>query len=226
MSGFADVTIPEKLEPERSIAGSLALNRQWIGSETAISVDVSTFYTYFTNKLILRNGHMAGSTIYINSDFAYSAGTELQGTVSTSSGWTFDAGGRLSQVRYEDEHAVMRNAEFQNQYTLNFGLRKGFSPSGVTAEVSNAVYGPQFLPEGRGRDKSPAYVIWDLGLSKAWTSITLSASVKNVFDWTQPDDPYLRDAETDNLILDSALIYGPLLGRTAALSLSWRWNEK
>ncbi|MBK6909319.1 MAG: TonB-dependent receptor [bacterium] len=226
MSGFADVTVPTKLEPERSVAGSLALNRQWVGSTTALSLDVSTFYTYFSNKLILRNGHMAGSTIYINSDFAYSAGTELQGTFTTTSGWTFDAGGRFSQVRYEDEHAEMRNAEFQNQYTLNFGLRKDFARSGITAEVSNAVYGPQFLPEGRGREKSPDYVIWDLGLSKSWKAVTLAASVKNLFDWTQPDDPYLRDAETDHLILDSSLIYGPLLGRTAALSLSWRWNEK
>jgi outer membrane receptor for ferrienterochelin and colicins len=225
MSGFADVTVPEELKPERSVAGSIALNRQWLGRSVGFSLDISTFYTHFTSKLILRNGHMAGSTVYINSDYAYSAGTELQSTVTTTSGWTLDLGGRLSQVRYEDEHGDMRNAEFQNQYTLNGSLRKSFTRKGITAELSNAVYGPQFLPEGRGRDKSPAYVIWDLGVSKAWKSVTLSASVKNLFDWTQSEDPYLRDAQTGNLLLDSSLIYGPLLGRTAALSLSWKWNE-
>lgn len=225
MSGFADVSVPDELKPERSVAGSVALNRQWLGRQMGFSLDISTFYTHFTSKLILRNGHMAGSTIYINSDFAYSAGTELQTAVTTTSGWTLDTGGRLSQVRYEDEHGDMRNAEFQNQYTLNSSLRKSFARSGVTAEISNAVYGPQFLPEGRGREKSPAYVIWDLGVSKAWKDITLSASVKNLFDWTQSEDPYLRDSQTGNLLLDSSLIYGPLLGRTVAMSLSWKWNE-
>lgn len=225
MSGFADVTVPDELKPERSVAGSVALNRQWLGRKVGFSLDVSTFYTHFTSKLILRNGHEAGSTVYINSDFAYSAGTELQTTVTTTSGWTLDAGGRLSQVRYKDEQGDMRNAEFQNQYMLNSSLRKSFAKSGITAELSNAVYGPQFLPEGRGREKSPAYTIWDLGLSKAWKNVTLSASLKNLFDWTQSEDPYLRDPQTGHLILDSSLIYGPLLGRTAALSLSWNLNE-
>lgn len=226
MAGFANVAVPSTLEPDRSIAGSVAVNRQWIGREAALNLDVSTFYTHFTKKVVLRYGDHADHTVYANSPKAYSAGAELQASLTTTSGWSVDAGGRLSQSKYEDEGGVMRNAEFQNEYTVTSSLRKSFQKANVTAELSNAVYGPQFIPAGRSREKSPAFTTWDLGVSKAWKSFIVSASVKNVFGWTQSDDPYLRDSQTGNLLLDSSLIYGPLLGRTAALSLSWKWNEK
>jgi outer membrane receptor for ferrienterochelin and colicins len=226
MAGFANVAVPNTLLPDRSIAGSIAVNRQWIGREAAFTLDVSTFYTHFTRKVVLRYGEHADHTVYTNSPNAYSAGSELQAGLTTTSGWSLDTGGRLSQVKYEDETGAMRNAEFQNEYTVSSSLRKSFQKVNVTAELTNAVYGPQFIPAGRSREKSPAFTTWDLGVSKAWKSFTLSASVKNLFDWTQPDDPYLRDGQTGYLLLDSSLIYGPLLGRTAAVSLSWKWAEK
>ncbi|MCC6476813.1 TonB-dependent receptor [bacterium] len=225
MAGFANVAVPSTLEPDRSIAGSFAVNRQWVGREAAFTLDVSTFYTHFTRKVVLRYGDHADHTVYTNSPKAYSAGAELQAGFTTTSGWSLDAGGRISQSKYKDEMGVMRNAEFQNEYTLSSSLRKSFPKANVTAELSNAVYGPQYIPAGRARDKSPAFATWDIGVSKAWKQFTLSASVKNLFDWTQSDDPYLRDEQTGDLLLDSSLIYGPLLGRTAALSLAWRWSE-
>ncbi len=103
MAGFANVEVPKTLLPDRSTAGSLAINKQWLGREVGLTVDLSTFYTHFDRKVILRYGSEAGETVYTNSQSAYTAGAELQTTLSLNPGWTFDVGGRISEVRYEDE---------------------------------------------------------------------------------------------------------------------------
>ncbi|MCB9358110.1 MAG: outer membrane beta-barrel protein, partial [Calditrichaeota bacterium] len=223
-AGFENVIVPKTLAPERSTAGSFAVNRQWVTSSFAVNADVSTFYTHFDDKVVLRYGHHAGETVYANSPEAYSLGTEVQAGVSLTSGWTFDAGGRVSKVRYDDGTGAFRNAEFQSVYTGNAGLTKLIRHYNLTAELNAALYGPQYLPEGRAREKSPAFAIWNLGLSKAWQRVTLSGTVNNLLDWTQPDDPYLRD-ENGRLLLDSSLIYGPQLGRTFSLALTWRYGS-
>ena len=223
MAGFANVEVPNTLAPDRSTAGSLGLNKQWLGREVGLTLDLSTFYTHFDRKVVLRYGHHAGETVYTNSSNAYTAGGEVQATLSFNSGWTLDAGGRVSDVRYEDQNGVMRNAEFQNKYTANASIRKAFASKGITTEISSAVYGPQYIPEGRSRSESPVYAIWNLGVTKSWKTVSLSGSVNNLFDWTQSDDPYLRD-DQGRLLLDSSMIYGPLLGRTFALALTWRYG--
>lgn len=223
MAGFANVEVPNTLAPDRSTAGSLGLNKQWLGREVGLTLDLSTFYTHFDRKVVLRYGEMAGQTVYTNSSNAYTSGGEVQATLSFNSGWTLDAGGRVSEVRYEDQDGVMRNAEFQNKYTANASIRKAFASKGITTEVSSAIYGPQFIPEGRSRSESPVYAIWNLGVTKSWKTVSLSGSVNNLFDWTQSDDPYLRD-DQGRLLLDSSMIYGPLLGRTFALALTWRYG--
>ncbi len=221
MAGFANVVVPKTLEPDRSTAASLGINRQWIASSHGLTLDVSTFYTHFDRKVILNYGHHVGETIYTNSPSAYTAGAEVQATLSFTSGWTIDAGGRASDVRYEDQTGVMRNAEFQNKFTGSASLRKNFAKHGLTTELSSAVYGPQDIPGGRSRSKSPTYSIWNLGMTKSWKTFSVSGSVNNLLDYTQPDDPYLRD-ENGRILLDSAMIYGPLLGRTYSLALTWR----
>ncbi len=222
-AGFENVIVPKDLAPERSTAGSFAVNRQWLTSDFAVTSDVSVFYTHFDDKVILRYGEHHGETVYANSPEAYSLGSEIQAGLSLNSGWSLDAGGRVSKVRYDDGTGTFRNAEFQSVYTGNAGITKRFAQRGITAEVNAGVFGPQYLPDGRGRDKSPAFAIWNLGLTKDWKSVSLSGSVNNLFDWVQPDNPYLRD-ENGRLLLDSSLIYGPQLGRTISLAMTWRYG--
>lgn len=222
-AGFENVIVPSTLAPERSTAGSFAINRQWVNTNYAVTADVSTFYTHFDDKVVLHYGEHHGETVYANSPEAYSLGSEVQTGLSLNSGWSLDLGGRVSKVRYDDGTGTFRNAEFQSVYSGNASLMKKFTQKGITTELSAGVFGPQYLPEGRNRDKSPSYAIWNLGLTKSWKQVSLSGSVNNIFGWTQPDDPYLRD-DTGRLLLDSSLIYGPQLGRTFALALTWRYG--
>lgn len=222
-AGFENVIVPKELAPERSTAGSFAVNRQWVNTDYAVTSDVSVFYTHFDDKVVLHYGEHHGETVYANSPEAYSLGTEVQTGLSLTSGWGLDLGGRVSKVRYDDGSGTFRNAEFQSVYSGNASLTKKFAQKGITTELSTGIFGPQYLPEGRNRDKSPAYAIWNFGLTKSWKQLSVSGSVNNLFDWTQPDDPYLRD-ENGRLLLDSSLIYGPQLGRTFSLALTWRYG--
>lgn len=224
-AGFENVVVPEELEPERSWAGSFAVNRQWAGRVMGVMLDLSLFYTQFDNKVILAYGSELGQTTYTNSDEAYSTGAELQASWTHISGWSLDLSGRRSEIMYKNEQG-WNHAHLQHLYTGNAALARSWSNPGFKVELIADFFGPQYLPEGRVSGKTPAYSIWELGFSKDWNQITLAAVVKNLFDWTQPDSPYLRDPATGRLLLDSSLFYGPLLGRTFHISLGYRFGSQ
>ncbi len=48
-----------------------------------------------------------------------------------------------------------------------------------------------------------------------------SLIVRNLFNWTQSDNPYQRDAHSGRLIPDAALFYGPVLGRTVHVGFNY-----
>lgn len=129
-------------------------------------------------------------------------------------------GGSRSQVRYHDGR-IWRDAEMQYTYSADCALAKTWRVTGWKAEIAANVYGPQFLPEGRGREKSPPYVLWDTRIAKSWNRFELSLVARNLFDWTQSDNPYLRELDTGRLEPDAALAYGPLLGRVVYLGMAY-----
>jgi outer membrane receptor protein involved in Fe transport len=110
---------------------------------------------------------------------------------------------------------------FQNRYTGTGSLEKIWSNIGLSSELSSTLYGPQKLPEGRTRSVSPSYVLVDWRIAKSLGAFEIGASVKNLTDWTQPDNPYYYNPSTGKRGIDSGLYYGPLLGRTFFVSLTY-----
>ncbi len=224
-AGFDNVVIPRDLKAERSFNTSLTINYRSVSVTRAIQIDLTGFYTVFDNKAILAFGDHTVGTIYSNADDAYSRGIELQTTWTHQSGLTLKGGGTLSDVHYMD-NSGWHHAELQNQFTANLTTLKNWKESAFTAELSGNVYGSQYLPAGRDRSKSPVYVILNTGLSKSFGALRLALSISNLTDWVQPDDPFVADAAGSGKIVDSALIYGPLLGRTFRTSLDYTFGKK
>ncbi|MBU1937746.1 TonB-dependent receptor, partial [bacterium] len=223
-AGFEHVLIPNNLEPEKSFGSSFAVNYRWIQKLYSITADVNTFYTTFNNKVILAYGHEAGTTIYSNAEDAYSRGVELKLAWRHLMGWTVKLGATLTDVHYKDASG-WHEIHLLNRYTGNSALKKSWASIGMSAEISAALYGPQKLPEGRNLSVSPAYTLWDIRVAKTWNSIEAFASVNNLTDYTQPDDAYVTDPMTGKTQFDSSLLYGPLLGRTFHLGLTYSFNR-
>lgn len=219
-AGFDNVLIPDNLKPERSVAGSFSVNRQWLRRNYSVTADLNAFYTVFDNKVILAYDDHIGTTMYSNAQDAYSRGVELKLTWRDVRGWVLKLGGTRTEVQYMDAMG-WHEVHLQNRYTGSSSLEKNWVSAGVSAEVSADLYGPQKLPEGRSRAMSLTYTLWNLRVSKEMGPFELSGSVKNLTDWTQPDNPYLYDAVMGRRLFDSSMLYGPLLGRTFHLSLSY-----
>ncbi|MBM3324779.1 MAG: TonB-dependent receptor, partial [Calditrichaeota bacterium] len=130
-----------------------------------------------------------------------------------------------TDIRYKDVSG-WNEPHLQNRYTANGTLGKTWSRVGLSTGLSASLYGPQKIPEGRGRSASPTYALWDWRLSKSLGPLELAASVQNLTNWTQADNPYSYDPITGRRVLDSGLYYGPLLGRTFHLSLAYSWGGK
>jgi len=223
-AGFENVLVPNELKPEKSLAGSFAVNYRWIQKSYSITTDVNTFYTTFNNKVILAYSNDIGTTVYSNAEDAYSRGVELKLAWRHLLGWTVKLGATMTDVSYKDATG-WHEIHLQNRYTANSSLKKSWASIGMSAELSAALYGPQKLPEGRNLSESPAYTLWDMRIAKTWSSIEAFASVNNLTNYMQPDDAYAIDAVTGETKFDSALLYGPLLGRTFHLGLTYSFNR-
>ncbi len=219
-AGFDNVIIPNDLNPERSISSSLSLNYRKATPEFFLNVDITGFYTGFNDKAVLSYADHVGSTIYANADDAFSRGVELQVAWGNSGGWQISGGGTLSDVKFKSADGWEQEA-MQNLYTGNIILRHNRAWYQLRPFLKFNFYGPQNLPEGRSRSESPSYITADTRISRAFGSVTATLSVNNLTDWVQPDDPFVTDPNNGNKVVDSAMIYGPLLGRTVQLSVGY-----
>lgn len=219
-AGFDKINLPVSLKPERSLNTGLTVSYQHLQPNYAFNVDVTGMMTTFQNMAILAfTDHHIGETHYSNADDGYSRSLEVQTGINYRSGWSLNAGGTITDVQYMVNDR-WRRVQLQNHYTANLGINKEWVMSAINAGVTTTLFGPQTLPEGRSRELSPVYFILDANASKKWNKLSLTLSLKNLTDWVQPDKPLQIDPD-NNRIIDAAMIYGPTLGRTVQLGLSW-----
>ncbi|MBU0690474.1 TonB-dependent receptor [bacterium] len=223
MAGFENMTLDEQLKPERSVAFSAALSQRWTTRSYTARVDANLFLTDFSSKAIIKLGD-GNSVLYTNASAAFARGFELQAQWLHQNGWKTKAGFSRSQNRYY-LNGMWHDSHLQYTYTADGMLGRDWKRSGISADVNANVYGSQYLPMGRGRDKSPTYVLWNTSVRKAWNNFSASFGVNNIFDWLQSDEPYYFDPVTGRISPDTALFYGPILGRTFTLSLGYNFKS-
>lgn len=219
-AGFDNVQVPQSLKPERSLNHSLTLNFKTADFNNAVQVDLTAFHTSFENKVALAYGDHAGMTRYSNADDAYTQGLELQATWNNIRDWTVDVGGSWNDVQYKDAGGWHID-EMRNYWTGSLTALKKWREPAISADVNARIYGPQKLPASRRRTESPVFFVVDAGISKQIKDLTLAFSISNLTDWIQPDNPFVVAAGGAGQVIDSAMIYGPLIGRTFRASLSY-----
>jgi outer membrane receptor for ferrienterochelin and colicins len=219
-AGFDNLNVPEDLKAERSYGGSLTAQYRSGVSDRSYHIDVTGFYTRFDNKVVVAYGHAeTGEVVYANADDAFSRGVEVQLGYAFDPGWIATVQGTVSEIEYNDG-VQWRREEMRPAFTAGASLVKEWTIQGVRAHANVRVFGPQELPDGRGRDESPTYAMVDLGVRKSWDRFSVSLNAENIADYVQPDDVFTLDPTTGKRRLDSAMIYGPQLGRTVSLTLS------
>jgi outer membrane receptor for ferrienterochelin and colicins len=231
-AGFDGIEVPASLKPERSLALSAGLRWLPAAAEGRWMVDATLFRTDFEHKVILSWDDTAGITRYANADEAYSRGVELRAEWRPTPTVRVEGGGTISQVRYRSsvaghaghaEPGLWHREHLNPAWTARAQMRHLWVAASLESALTLRSTGPQALPAGRARGESPVYHLVDLDLQRVLGPWTLGLRVENLTDWIQPDSPLVDDG--NGRTVDSALIYGPMLGRTVLLRVQWELQK-
>ena len=252
LTGAREVIIAEALEPERSWNINLNYLRKIYASDGWFaSLDVSAFYTRFSNQILPDYDTNPNQIIYRNLDGrSVSRGLSANLDLVFPGGLKFLLGATLQDVSNTDADGVTTRQILTEQYSGTWAVTYTFHSLHLSLDYTGNLYGPMRLPllgdlDPR-REYSPAWSIQNIqGTYRGIPGIEIYAGVKNLLNWTpdrgnpfliaRAEDPFDRDvvfdpagnpvATPDNpyaLTFDPSYVYAPNQGIRAFAGLRYR----
>ncbi|MNK01346.1 Colicin I receptor precursor [compost metagenome] len=199
LTGAREVVIAEKLNPERSFNGNLNYVKKITTDFLSLGLDITGFYSYFTNKIVgdfdtdpnkiiydNLNGHAISQGVSLNTDLTFTFPLKVLAGVSYMDVFQMQDKGTGNLERTQQLHAPKWSGTFVATYTF---------PKGVSIDLTGNWYGPMrlpILPNDYRPEYSPWFCIANLQLTKKFTyGLEFYGGVKNIFDFV-PADPILR----------------------------------
>ncbi|QHT67968.1 TonB-dependent receptor [Rhodocytophaga rosea] len=228
LTGARTVVIENDLQPEASYNATLNLNQGYTFGESAGSVDVDIFYTYFTNKIIPDYDTDPNYIFYDNLEgFGISRGIAFNVQHTFLFPLRLNAGATLQDV-YEMKKDALGNRlkerqVFTPRLSGTFVVGYQFKKANISVDYTGRVMGPQRLPVFENRPtQSPWYSIQNVQITKEWKkAFQLYGGIKNIWNFTQ-DSPLINWQTPFDPSFDTAYAWGPL--QTRRLYLGMRWN--
>jgi outer membrane receptor for ferrienterochelin and colicins len=247
LSGAREVIFEDELLPETSWNANLNYVRKIFLGNTVIGLDASTWYTYFSNRILPDYETNSNAIIYANLDGdAVSQGVSLTTDLSFANGTTFNAGVTVQDVFTREEGVKERQLlteTFSGVWQLGIPVLK----YQLRIDYTGNVYGPMDLPLLGPLDDRPAKSPWfstqNIQLTKTFgNGMEVYGGVKNLLDYTPPANSIARSFDpfdegvdfgadgsvlvTENnpraLTFDPTYVYASNQGRR--LFLGWRWS--
>jgi outer membrane receptor for ferrienterochelin and colicins len=217
-AGFDGVMVPNDLMPEKSLSLNLTASWRHVG-RVSFKESLRLFSTEFRDKAILEYSDEVGKILYANADKAWSRGIAWNQDLVFRGGYSSRMNVNFSRVRYLNTAGEWEREHMTNEWTASGRVQR--SVNGTLLRLSARVFGPQNLPDRAdlSHSESPIWTTWNLTLEKRLATWTVGLDVDNLFDWTQPDSPFIMGGDGVP-VMDSAMIYGPLVGRRIRLRFS------
>lgn len=209
LTGAREVVIAESLNPERSYNGNLNYVLKIPLEHAFAGLDITAFYSYFTNritgdfdtdprKIIYGNldGHAVSRGIALNADISFAYPLKISAGVTYMNVYSVED--RLDQ---SSRKTVQLNApEWSGNFVVSCSL-----PYRLAIDLTGKWEGPMrlpVLPYDYRPEYSPWFCIANLQLSrKLGKSIVLYGGVKNLFNFL-PKDPIMRSFDPFNKYAD------------------------
>ena len=205
LTGARQVVITAELKPEQSWNGNLNYAAFIKHSNGFINIDISAFYTYFTNKIVGDYFTDATKIIYDNlQGYAVSKGFTFNTDLSFTNGININAGATLMDVYQIDKNSDGKKIKtpqlFAPIISGTFAVSYTFPKQKILIDFTGRINGSMYLPivpNDFREDKSPLYTILNLQVTKPFKKgIELYAGVKNLLNFLpanpllHPDDPF------------------------------------
>lgn len=222
LTGSRDVVILEELKPEQSWNVNLNYATVLPGKQGFTNLDVSFFYTYFTNKIVGDFMSEPDKIIYENlRGHAISKGITFNADVTVMNNLKLIAGATIMDVyQIEDDDAgnpVRVNQLFAPRVSATWTASYSFVKQGITLDLTGRTNGPMHLPVQRQfgdtrPDKSPWFSLVNFQVTKTFASgLEFYGGVKNLLNFI-PDDPLLNPHEPFSEGFDTTYNYAPVQG--------------
>ncbi len=242
LTGARTVEIKEQLQPEKSYNANINFTKKIVTQKgTIINIDFTSWYTYFTNRIVADYETDANKIIYTNlNGFAESKGLSVNTDVSFTNGLKIIAGATLMNVDIV-ENKIRTQQILTEQFTGTWAISYTIQPLNLSIDYTGNLYGPMRLPLLGPLDPrepySPTWSIQNIQFTyKKFKQFELYGGVKNLFNWTpfktnnpfviaRTNDPFDKQVQYDvngqimatannpfALSFDPNYVYAPLQG--------------
>ncbi|MBL0050163.1 MAG: TonB-dependent receptor [Bacteroidetes bacterium] len=239
LTGAREVVIAEKLKPEQSWNVNLNYVTQIDHKNGFIGIDMSTFYTYFTNKIVGDFNTDPDKIIYDNlNGYAISKGATLNLDFAFTNGLKIILGGTLMDVYQIESDSVgvnvKRPQQFAPKFSSTFAASYTLSKLGLSFDLTGLVKSPMYLPvlpNDFRPEQSPWFCLMNLqATKKAGNDIEFYGGVKNILNFVpknpimRPHDPFDKDLTVNNpngYTFDPSYNYAAVQGARIFFGVRW-----
>ena len=253
LSGSRDLVIQNKLKPEQSFnINANYLKKIYTKKGQILSLDCSTWYTYFTNAIRPDYDTNPNWVIYDNLEgSATSFGLSFSLDAVISPHFKGLIGGTIQDVS-QKEDGIRRQQILTEKFSGTWALTYTNLKNNFTIDYTGNIYGPMRLavlgPLDPRQKNAPIWSIQNIQFTfKKFKNIELYTGLKNILNWTpnkgnpfiiaRADDPFDDNVSFDNngnaivtannpygLTFDPTYIYAPNQGRRLFFGLRYNLN--
>lgn len=237
LTGARDVVFIGDLKPETSWNANVNYVKKFYADNGAIfGIDASTFYTYFTNKIIPDYDTDIHKIIYSNLDgHAVSKGISLNLDWAHPSGLKAMVGGTIMDV-YSETQGKREWQMLTEKYMGTWSIGYNWHRLGLSFDYTGNMIGPMRLPVLGANDPRPdeskAWSIQNIQATKhVANGLEIFGGVKNLLNWTptkgipfiisRAHDPFEKIDDPNLLPFDPSYVYGPNQGIRAFLGVRY-----
>lgn len=237
LSGSREVVLTERLRPEKSWNASLHYNLFIDQGKGIGNLDVSAFYTRFSNQIVGDFLSDPNKIIYANLvGQGHTKGLSIQYDCQYPSGFRTLIGLSLLdvyRVRIKPDGSSFRESQLlapalSSTFSVSYSLKK------FSIDFTGKILSPMKMPV-LPNDYRPAFSPWVPLLNAQATyslkeTVSLFGGLRNLTNFfpryalMRPFDPFDRKIDEQNpygYTFDTAYNYAPLVGTTAYLGLRW-----
>ena len=188
LTGARSVEFEGKLQPETSWNVNVNYVKKINTENSSITLDASSFYTYFNNRILPDYETNPNKIIYANLEgFSVSKGISLNSNILFYNGLTINTGATLMEVSVTENNikkTQLLTEGFSGVWSISYKINSNFS-----IDYTGNVYGPMRLPllgENDLRNEySPWFSIQNIQLTqKLKNNWEIYGGVKNLLNFT------------------------------------------
>ncbi len=251
LSGFREVIIKNELKPEKSWNINFNYSGTFYLNKSILNIDVSTFHTQFSNKIIPDYFSDPTKIFYDNiNSKAISKGISFNADIIFSNGLKVNSGANLMNVYSveKDSFGNMFNNKqiYAPNFTMNYGLSYLWKRANLNFDITGKLTGFQrmpIVPNDFRNEYAPSFNITNIQIIKKFRhNKEFYCSIKNLFNFIpkniilHSDDPFNKldgkyfDAlgkprattNPNEFMFDPTYNYAPLQG--LKLQVGFRWH--